>query len=296
MNFLMCPSPLQMAVKIASRTQNVDLITSVVVLPVHDMRVFAGEIAQADMLCDGRLIIGAGRGAFAYEVGRLGTPLEQTREKFGESFALLQKLLSEEEVSWNGDFYKFDALTTMPRPMQPVRYMVAAMAPDSIYYCAKKGLHVQTTALGGSHEMLVEQVDSFERGRGDAEVGAKKNKLFAQRVLYAARDQKDARQKIELAHEYYKRFDNVFTGPGRLTNGFVDALPREQTMEELANNLLICPVPELIDRLGTYSEVGIDNVIASGFGAPHEDTIDMMHRFAEEVMPHFRKGHVAASA
>jgi hypothetical protein len=63
-NILMMPSPLQMAVKLAGLTEKVELITAVAVLPLRDMRIFAGEVAQADMLCDGRLFLGVGRGAF----------------------------------------------------------------------------------------------------------------------------------------------------------------------------------------------------------------------------------------
>jgi alkanesulfonate monooxygenase SsuD/methylene tetrahydromethanopterin reductase-like flavin-dependent oxidoreductase (luciferase family) len=67
-NILMLPSPLQMAVKLSGLTQHIELVTSVLVLPVHDMRVLAGEIIQADILCDRRLILGVGRGAFPYEL------------------------------------------------------------------------------------------------------------------------------------------------------------------------------------------------------------------------------------
>ena len=69
-------------------------MTSVAVLPLHDMRIFAGEVAQADILCDGRLILGVGRGAFAYEMSRLGVPLEVSRERFDESLEVLRLYLA----------------------------------------------------------------------------------------------------------------------------------------------------------------------------------------------------------
>ena len=75
-NILMMPSPLQMAVKIASLTKKIKITTGVAVLPLHDMRTYAGEVATADILTDGRLILGVGRGAFSWEMKRLGTPIE----------------------------------------------------------------------------------------------------------------------------------------------------------------------------------------------------------------------------
>ena len=108
-NLLMMPSPLQMAVKIASLTENISISTSVAVLPLHDMRTYAGEVATADILTDGRLILGVARGAFPWEMKRLGTPIENSKEKFTESLEVLQKLLSEEEVSFSGKYYNFEA-------------------------------------------------------------------------------------------------------------------------------------------------------------------------------------------
>ena len=49
-NLLMMPSPLQMAVKVATVTEKVNIVTSVSVLPIHDMRTYAGEVATADIL------------------------------------------------------------------------------------------------------------------------------------------------------------------------------------------------------------------------------------------------------
>lgn len=90
------------------------------VLPIHDMRIFAGEVIAAQMFTDDWLILGVGRGAFACEMALLGSPLEESRDKFNESLDVLTALLLEEEVSWQGDFYNFDALTAMPRPMTEV--------------------------------------------------------------------------------------------------------------------------------------------------------------------------------
>src|SRR3546814_15449966 len=60
-NILLVPAPLQMAVKIAALTRNVEIMTSIIVLPIHDMRIFAGEAIQAELLCEGRLVVGVGR-------------------------------------------------------------------------------------------------------------------------------------------------------------------------------------------------------------------------------------------
>ena len=84
-NVLMMPAPLTFATKIAAHTNRINIMTSVVVLPLHDMRIYAGEVVVADIFTDGRLMLGVGRGAFPYEMERLGVPMKETRERFDES-------------------------------------------------------------------------------------------------------------------------------------------------------------------------------------------------------------------
>jgi flavin-dependent trigonelline monooxygenase, oxygenase component len=286
-NILLVPSPLQLAVRLAAETRRIRLVTAVLVLPLHDMRILAGEIVQADMLCDGRLVVGVGRGAFGYEMGRLGVPIEESRGRFTESIDVLQALLEREDVGWDGEHYRFAPLTVMPRPARPIPIMIAAMDPGAIEASAGRGFHIQTTPLGGSHARLLEQVDAFRRGRAEAGAAGDGLRLALMRGVYAARDARDARAKLELAHAYYQRFDNVFSGPGTVAGGMIEPLPRAQTIEELGRNLVICPPAEMVERLAGYAEAGIDELIlSSNFGQPAEETIEMMHRFAGEVMPH----------
>ncbi len=289
-NILMMPSPLQMAVKISSLTNKIRLSTSVAVLPIHDMRTFAGEVATADILTEGRLVLGVGRGAFAWELDRLGTPIESSKEKFIESLEVLNSLLSKENYSFKGKYYNFNAITIMPRPISdPVPIMIAAMDPSSIRNAAAKGYHVQSTVLSGTKKLLLERVNAFKEGQQDAGENGKLLRLSMQRMAYAAKDENDAKEKNLLAYEYYKRFDNMYTGPGKVNKGLIEPLPRAQTLEEMTENLIICPINEMIDKLSAYAESGVDEmIISAGFGQNQEDMIESMYRISEHIIPHFK--------
>jgi len=289
-NLLMMPSPLQMAVKISSLTNKIRLSTSVAVLPIHDMRTFAGEVATADILTEGRLVLGVARGAFAWELDRLGTPIESSKEKFIESLEVLNALLSKKNYSFKGKYYHFNAITIMPRPISdPVPIMIAAMDPSSIRNAAANGYHVQSTVLSGTKKLLLERVNAFKEGQQDAGENGKLIRLSMQRMAYAAKDENDAKEKNLLAYEYYKRFDNMYTGPGIVNKGLIEPLPRAQTLEEMTENLIICPVNEMIDKLSAYAESGVDEmIISAGFGQSQEDMIESMYRISEHIIPHFK--------
>ena len=293
-NILMMPSPLQMAVKIASITKKINITTGIAVLPLHDMRTYAGEVATADILTDGRLILGIGRGAFAWEMKSLGTPIETSKEKFVESLEVLQKLLKEKDVSHKGKYYNFEPITIMPRPIsKSIPMMIAAMDLNSIKDAASRGFHVQSTVLSGNKELLIQRVNAFKEGCEILGEEGKLLKLSMQRMAYLAKDEKDAEEKNRLAYEYYKRFDNMFTGPGKVKRGEVEPLERNQTYEEMKKNLLICPANEMIDKLSIYAEAGVDEIIiSSSFGQNQNDLIESMHRISEEIIPYFKKFNV----
>ena len=289
-NLLMMPSPLQMAVKIATMTKKIKIVTSVVQLPLHDMRTYAGEVSEADILTDGRMILGVGRGAFAWEMSKLGSPINESKEKFSESLEVLQLLLSEENISWHGKYYNIDELTIMPRPISnPFPIMIAAMDPKSITNAAERGFNVQSTVLSSSKNLLLERVNAFKRGKENLGEQGKLLNLSMQRVMYAAKDEQDAKEKNALAYEYYKRFDNMYTGPGKVNKGFIDPLPRKQSLDELSENLIICPPDRMIEKLRSYAEAGVDEIIiSSSFGQNQDDLIESMHRISEKVIPFFQ--------
>ena len=83
--------------------------------------------------------------------------------------------------------------------------------------------------------------------------------------------------------------DNMFIGPGKVNKGLIEPLPRKQSLEELTENLLICPPSEMIDKLGVYAEAGVDEIIISaGIGQTQEEMIESMHRISEKVIPYFK--------
>ncbi len=298
-NILMLPAPLQFAVKIASATQQIKIMTAVAVLPIHDMRTYAGELVVADILTEGRLLLGVGRGAWKFEMDRLGVPLEDSREKFDESLNVLTALLSQEEVSWDGKYYQFEPLTIMPRPVRPggPPMMIGAVTPEAIYHSAKRGFHIQTTPLSGDHQLMLDQVDAFHRGRDEAGEKGEGLTFSMSRVGFLADDEADKKAKILAADDYYSRFDNLYSGAGLVDAGMIRPLPRKQTAEELGKSLLVCTASEMVDKLGPYAEAGVDRMVFNiNFGASQADTLEAIENLAAEVMPHFAHPTPAVAA
>lgn len=286
-NILMNPNPFQLAVKVASVTERIPITTAVAVLPLNDMRRMAGEVALCDILTEGRLQVGVGRGAFPYEFERYGVSFEDSRAIFDESLEVLLALLSGEEVSWDGDRYKFAPMTIMPRPVQQPHppIWIAALAPVALYHCAKRGLNVQTTPLQGSLDHARQQVEAFLKGAEES--GREpRPRLSLLRVGFATRDAAQTREMIEQAYGYYRRFDNVFKSAGQVAGGRIVPIEIEATREDLAEALFIGTPEELTEKFATYAELGVDEINLNMYiGAGHEETLESIERLASEVMP-----------
>ena len=142
-------------------------------------------------------MLGVGRGAFAYELARMGKPIEESRERFDESLNVLLALLAREEVSWDGKYYQFAPITVMPRPRAAgsPAIMIAALIPEAIEASARRGFHIQTTPLNASVDKMREQVDAFKRGKAASGDAGRDLRLAVMRVCCVAKDDADARRK-----------------------------------------------------------------------------------------------------
>lgn len=290
-NALVHPNPLLTAVKVAEHTKKAPLITSTTVLPFHDMRLLAGEIAQADCLTGGRIQIGVGRGAYQYEFDRLQIDPATAPDRFRESLQVLRKLLSEEDVSWDGQFYKFPPTTIMPRPIQRPHPTIwfAGMTPGGIDYACSLGLPVLTTPLRDSFDRVKEQAGSFHASAKKYWGETHPLQLSMLVMLFVTKDKADTRAKVECAMGRHRRFLNVYTTPGTVERGAIVPLQSDISMEDVERNLIIGPPELCVEKLKQYEAQGIHNMqINMAWGTEHRDILESLETFATKIMPHFQ--------
>jgi len=289
-NYLTHPQPLLTAVKVADATRAIRIITSVLVLPFYDVRRLAGEICQADCLTDGRIELGVGRGAFRYEFDRFNVPVAESRDRFDDALALLEALLSGKETGWKSPWYDFEPVAITPHPVQEkIPIWIAALSYPAIYHSAMRGYHIQTTPLRGGMETVKTQATAFNDAVHDAAGKLDHLKFSMLRMLYVAKDEADAREKVQIAYENHQRFCNVFDTPGTVKDGAIVPIEVEESLEDIREALLIGTAEELIDKLGAYADLRIQDLLLNmSFGASHADILASMERFARDIMPHYQ--------
>lgn len=290
LNYLVHPHPLITAARVAGETKKIPLITAVLVLPFFDIRRLAGEIALADNLTEGRLELGVGRGAFLYEFTRFGITVEEGREKFEDSLALLKTLLTEEEVSWDSKFYKFPPLTITPRPFQKPHppIWIACVTPPAIYHSALKGYHVMVMPLRTTERGPELQAEAFYRAK-DEKAGKFASRLSMLLFCYVATDRADAEEKIRICYTAQQRFQNAFTTPGDIRGGDIQPNPIDLPIETFAERVVIGTAEECYEKLKYFADLGADEVVLNmNFGCSHKDTMGSLERLARHIMPRLK--------
>ena len=135
----------------AQHTQQMRLGPCIYVLPLHHPLRLIEEICMLDNLSGGRMDIGVGRGGVleAYFWGQ-NSDVETNFARYLETLNIIQEGLSHEELTYHGEFYRFDELPMRLRPLQepypPFWYM----------------RNVETAAIDGMNTIIVGSLDSFE--------------------------------------------------------------------------------------------------------------------------------------
>ncbi|HYU13378.1 MAG TPA: LLM class flavin-dependent oxidoreductase, partial [Stellaceae bacterium] len=140
--FSILADPLMVLAAAAQRAPRIRLGTAVTLLPLHNPVKIAEEAAIADILSNGRLELGVGRGTAPLHYEGYGIPMEESRERFAEALDFIIAAWTSESFSFDGKYFHARDLTLTPRPVQsphpPVR--IAANSPDTFPFAAQRGL------------------------------------------------------------------------------------------------------------------------------------------------------------
>jgi flavin-dependent trigonelline monooxygenase, oxygenase component len=271
-------------------------VGAMVVLPLYRHPIItAGEVALVDNLLHGRLEIGLGRGAYAYEFERLDIPFDDARERLPEAIEVLEKIWhGPGGVSHEGKYYSFDTSHVWPRPYQtphPPLWLGAQSTP-TIEWGVKQGYHISNWPFVLPMSQVESVATTFHNALAAAGKQRGDQRLAILRGTWTAATEKDARKHVEtvrtnnriaiLLHNFEQNAD---------TRGYVppDPIENEPTPDQAFENLIFGSPEQCFDKVRRYDELGVDDLLLMfDFGAPHEEVLESMRVFAEGVMEPYR--------
>lgn len=302
------PAPLLLAAAASQITRRIRLGTGISVLPINHPLRLAEEIATLDILSNGRVDFGIGRGhpmTGIYE--HFNVDIEQSKALFRENLGIIRLAWTEDEFSYKGKFHTIDRVRVVPKPVQkptPPTF-VSAFSPDTFDLAAEYGFNLFLPAQVIPVEQLKQAIGAYHAAL--AKYGRDKSHYRVPVLLpvYIDTDGARARRDVERAMMSYYDIIGVMMGEmmGRLQEkhaqfpesykGYLQLgeLTRDLNYDFVCRELAIFGSPqEAVDRIGFLREqVGLEDIILwTNVGAmPHDKVCNSMRLFAEQVMPHF---------
>ena len=110
--------PLTLFSWVAALTSAIELVPSVIILPVRQTALVAKQAAEIDVLSGGRLRLGVGVGRSAEEYAALGQDFRTRGRRCDEQIELLRLLWTQDEVHFEGRWDRIEGAGISPLPVQ----------------------------------------------------------------------------------------------------------------------------------------------------------------------------------
>ncbi|HXH82910.1 MAG TPA: LLM class flavin-dependent oxidoreductase [Candidatus Tectomicrobia bacterium] len=299
--------PATLASAAAARTRRVRIGLAAAILPFHHPIRLAEQMALVDILSDGRLDVGVGRGNRPAEFAGYRVPQEESRERFDETVDVMRRAWTDERLDHAGRFFRFEGVRVIPKPVQrphPPLYQVC-VSKDGIESAALRGWPMLNSVLYGPVDQLVANRDLYvdtlrKAGRSDAEAAALLGRWGVSRQIYVADTDARALEEARPYEEWYQESFRRFVLPERIEDAHPTLQPAFRAMAErlagvswegLVRETLAFGSPDTVARhIARMREIGVGQVLCwMNFGGlPHEKVRRSMELFAREVMPRFR--------
>jgi alkanesulfonate monooxygenase SsuD/methylene tetrahydromethanopterin reductase-like flavin-dependent oxidoreductase (luciferase family) len=275
-------APLQVLTAIAMRTTKLRLGTAVMVLAWHNPAMLAEQAATLDLISNGRLELGIGKGYRASEFSGFAMPMEEADERFDEAFAVLkQAFSSKDRFSHHGTYWHFDNVLVEPQPVQRPHppLWIAAGNPGSIRKVAELGCNLLLDQFQ-SPAQIKERIALY---RSVVEAHGRSfdpHMVAVARNVYVAEGAADREAALSRQIAVHRRMVELSRRADTSSRSHI--LQYDTTPGSTEENLLYGSAEEIISRLGDLHAVGVAQVlINSGGGRP----IESLRRFAKQVMP-----------
>jgi alkanesulfonate monooxygenase SsuD/methylene tetrahydromethanopterin reductase-like flavin-dependent oxidoreductase (luciferase family) len=205
----MMPSPSVILAAAAQRTRKLRLGCAVSILPMHNPLRIAEEFAMVDLLSNGRLNFGAGRGMHPTEYAVFGYDWKSAQIRLPEALDIVIKAWTDGEFEWRGRHYQFPKLNVYPKPAQkphPPIYVTANRDPESFAMIAARGYHLMTLPWIASNELQGSRVRQYQAGLQSVGHSVENADVFVMYPVYVGIDDAQARDEIVDSWDRWRSF------------------------------------------------------------------------------------------
>ena len=309
---------------VGMQTTRIRLVTGIfnICPPInHPVRV-AEQIAYIDVMTNGRIELGTGRGSGSTEVNTFGLRNEDTRAMWDEAIRAIPKMWTQELFSWDGKYFSVPERCIIPRVVQKPHppLWVTATNPGTVQRAAEMGIGVAMFNFADP-ELLRPLVETYKSTIPKAKpVGAfTYDKIMTIAPALCLEDGEEARRiylknagattphmtvyfdTIPWAWERTKHIPRPIpqsrlrelikeiSGDKSLSGAFAKASGVEGFYK---NGICVGSPDEVARTIARFEAIGLDQLVlipVVGWHTPHEKTLESIRLLGEKVLPRFRR-------
>lgn len=309
--FSISANPLAMFAAAAQRTKKIRFRTALHTLPLENPMRLAGMIAETDILTNGRLECGLGRG-HGWLFGPSCVLLEESRPRYNEAIDILELSFTKEKFSYDGEFYKVKDVSVVPKPIQkPYPKFYTGGTSDVTYQMAgEKGWGIFVPPLL-PWKVLEAPLNIYKKAC--AEHGNEPDIVYI-RPVFMDQDERIVREEVEQAILNFLAFNASpvesiqseetkaelrAKGYGFYASGALESLTKLTYEQIVEQEIGFIGTPEKVvkqvEELQKKGGIGELAIVANFGGLEHWKSIKTQQMFAKHVIPAFRRQQAAAA-
>ena len=289
----MLPNPQLLLTAAAQRTRKLRLGSSVSLVPMHHPIRIAEDFAVLDLLSNGRVNFGAGRGMSSHDYGVFGANWDTAQARLLEELEIIRRAWTDDVLEWDGEYYHYHGLTVRPKPRQqphPPIYVTAQKDPDSFQTAGRRGYHLMTVPWIFTNEIQRTRVKLYLEALRESGHSEKNHEVFVMYPAYVGESDGEARADAFEPWHRWRAFVLQELGIDPSKGSLYDERLSHFSYDTMvAQNRAIFGGPETCVRhLQRIREIVGTTHIGLTFhfgGLSQEKILKSMERFSRYVMP-----------
>ncbi|MBS0284909.1 MAG: LLM class flavin-dependent oxidoreductase [Proteobacteria bacterium] len=314
---------------LAGKTTRLGIGHGVVCLPPamnHPVKV-AERIATLDILSNGRVHFGMGKGGTQQEAGTFGYDLNTLQPMIDESMYLIPKIMVQDEIEHDGEYIKIPRRPIHPKPFQsphPPIYM-ACTREATLVQAGSRGIGALVLGFAGPEDIAKKNAvyrEHFRNRKAEDQVGFRPTEHLAALCPSIVLDDREKARKIGLRGQrfFVESLAHWYQGGPKPTideelTADQQAAILQQEKEAVVAYLSEERITIGTEHTGSYEEVQdaygtaddciryVQRLFDSGAdeilflfqmgGVPHTAILETIRNIGEKVIPHFRAQEAA---
>ncbi len=273
---------------LAAKTSTIRLGTAVLVLPWHNPALLAEQAATLDLLSNGRLDLGIGKGYRWGEFHGFCIPMEEAGERYDEAVTFLRKAWTAKgRFSHHGKRWHYEDIVVEPAPVQKPHppLWIGAFSPGSIRQAAENGFNL-LLGQNGSPELVAESIGIYRKAVEAQGRAYDPMMVGLTRALHIALNAEEREAAHRLRMQFMRNVQQLSLSPSGNSPALGRprrALGEEDMRKANETDALLGAPEEIVGRLKKLQSGGVEYVLLIDVGG----SLSALRMFAREVMPEF---------